>query len=181
MNIYRSTVLIQHFVYIYIYIFPLYLYDSMISINKTINLLYGVLEVWNLCNLPQFHHKPARQMLAHAFVSFHPPTSLFCFLNCYFCLCSLQSSCCRWYHSKGSSSLPPPGNSKSTAESGQVCSLTHELICQLAPDHTNNMVLSIFAPAWAPMLQRLTGCIPIFLLKNILILCERLYFQALHR
>lgn len=70
------------------------------------------------------------------------------------------------------SSPPSPGNSRFSAESGLVCSLTHELICQLTLDHTNTMLLSIFAPAWAPMLRRLTACNSMVLLKNILILLK---------
>lgn len=47
------------------------------------------------------------------------------------------------------------GNSGFSAESRLVCSLAHELICQLSLAHTNAPLLSIFAAARAPLLQRL--------------------------
>lgn len=74
-----------------------------------------------------------------------------------------------------------PGNSRFSAESGLVCSLAHELICQLTLAYTNAPLLSIFAAAGAPLVQGLTGYNSMFLLKNILILRERFSFKALHR
>lgn len=65
-----------------------------------------------------------------------------------------------------SSLLISPGNSRSSAESGLVCSLTHELICQLTLDHTNTMLLSIFPVAWTPLLRDLLAIIPGFCWKT---------------